>query len=422
MHFEPPTRGNGLSLSQSAALRLTAGLLATAITLVALPLRAATTEPGRLFGTWDGERTRLEQEGITFTLFNTLDAYSNVSGGYERKTEVFDRQRVSIDFDLEKLTHWQGATFFMTGVAQGGPNYAKQGIGVYTNPSGIEGARTTRLGEIGLVQKFFDGLGTLKVGKLDGVGEFGLQELGSTFLNDELSYVPNITFASGMPFDPAGKLGIVLSLQSSGGFYVKGGLYASNDLDAYAHDYSGFRFDLRGPAVAGAEVGYRGSVGGLPGVYKVGVHYNYGDFHDLSTGAVVDGNHLVYLNASQTLLQLDANSPQRHLDAGVTLSFQPENRNTNRFEATAILRCVGPTSSRPYDEIGLGFISSHFSPGYTSSPGVTGGTETTVELTYKALITPWLVLQPDAQVVFNPRGDSSRSDVVILGARAVVTF
>jgi len=377
-------------------------------------------------------RPALEDHGITFDLFETFDTYGNVSGGDHRAQEYFARTRLTMDLDLEKLVQWQGAEFYATAVTQQGENFGHDKIDVYTDPSGIEGKQTTRLAEIWLQQKLFDGKVALKIGKLDGVGEFGAQELASTFMNDELNYVTNQTFTAGMPFDPAGKPGAVLTFKPLeglvlGGFYSKVGIFAANRDDAYYHDDTGASFAIRYPALLAAEIGWRTpeKSGLLPGVYKVGMHYNFGDTPRFD-GTIAPDNYFIYGNASQTLYYLDAGKT-RHIDAGVTLGGAPGDRNKNYLEVTAILRAVGPWVSRPLDEVGAGFIVSNFSHDFGEQSVDTGGadlsgSEKTLELSYKAHVNRWLILQPNVQFVFDPLGDSNRRTVVLLGMRTVVIF
>ena len=73
------------------------------------------------------------------------------------------------------------------------------------------------------------------------------------------------------------------------------------------------------------------SSGLLPGVYKAGFHYNFGNTSRFD-GIVEEGNYFIYGNASQTLHYLDADKT-RHCDAGFTLSGAPGNRNRDEFEA-----------------------------------------------------------------------------------------
>ncbi|MHC4555596.1 MAG: carbohydrate porin, partial [Planctomycetota bacterium] len=41
---------------------------------------------------------------------------------------------------------------------------------------------------------------------------------------------------------------------------------------------------------------------------------------------------------------------------------------------------------------------------------------------YNAQITPWMSISPSVQYVTNPGGDSSISDAVVAGVRALITF
>jgi porin len=388
--------------------------------------------PYFLTGDWGGLRPLLEQHGVTFDLFETYDTYGNVSGGDHRAEEYFGRTLLTMDVDLEKLVGWTGAEFYVTAVTQQGPNYSQNRIDVYTIPSGIEGKQTTRLAEIWLQQKFFGDKVALKVGKIDGSGEFGGQELASSFMNDELNYTPNLTFTAGMPFDPAGKPGAVLTLKPLdgpilSGFYIKGGIFAGNDNNAYLHDDTGTSFAVRAPTIMAAEVGWRTPEKSnlLPGVYKVGMHYSMGDTSRFD-GTVASNNYIIYGNFSQTLHYLDTERT-RHVDAGLTLGGAPGDRNKNYLEATAILRVVGPWAARPKDETGVGFIVSNFSHDFSEQSVDTGGpdlsgSEKVFEISYKAQINRWFVLQPDMQFIFDPQGNSSRRTVVLLGMRTFVTF
>jgi porin len=45
-----------------------------------------------------------------------------------------------------------------------------------------------------------------------------------------------------------------------------------------------------------------------------------------------------------------------------------------------------------------------------------------IEATYAAQITPWLVVEPDIQLILNPGGVTKSSDALVLGARAIINF
>ncbi len=381
-----------------------------------------------LFGDWGGARADLEAKGVSFSAFHTFDVYDDFSGAADSGTAYFGRQRVALDLDLEKLIDWENSYISISGVYQYGQNYNRSRFGVFTNPSSIEGNETTRLANIYFGQSLFDGKLSYKVGKVDGVGEFGAQEYGSTFMNDEFAYVPNALFGSALPFDPAQKLGLVVTYAPfNNGLYIKGGIFDSNQLDAYEDDDHGLSFDWEGPVAYAAEIGYRSNPDktSTPGFIKLGAHYNTGNFSEHLSSDVSDNNYLIYLNAGRTLHNFDSEGT-RHLDASFTWAHAPEDRNLYANEFTALIRAIGPFAARPNDEIGLGFIAAFISDDYSEASLNSGGSssneEYTIELTYKAAVTPWLKIQPSLQAVANPAGDTDRDTVWIAGLRTVITF
>jgi len=410
----------------------TLALPAICLTSVSAHANYDITETPYLFGDWGGARTDLAEAGVELKFEHIFDIYDDFSGASESGTAYFGRQRVAATFDLEKLLGWSDAIISISGVDQYGNNYNRSRFNVLTNPSSIEGADTTRLANIWFGHTVLDGQLTYKVGKLDAVGEFGAQEYGSTFMNDEFAYVPNAIFGSGLPFDPAQKLGFVFEYRladatETDGLYIKAGVFDSNNSDAYLDDHNGLSFDWTGPVAYAGEIGYRNSASGKPLFVRLGGHYNTDDFADLSstTGETIDNNYLVYLSAGKTLHHLD-NSGDRYIQASFTYNYAPEDRNTYHHQVTALARAIGPFAARPQDELGIGLVAAYLSDDFSDNRirggGATADAEYTIELAYKAAITPWLTLQPDLQVVLDPSGDDSRDPVWIAGFRTVVQF
>jgi len=48
--------------------------------------------------------------------------------------------------------------------------------------------------------------------------------------------------------------------------------------------------------------------------------------------------------------------------------------------------------------------------------------ETILELTYNAVVTPWLNFQPDAQYILNPGALGTQHDALVLGVRCAMNF
>ena len=50
------------------------------------------------------------------------------------------------------------------------------------------------------------------------------------------------------------------------------------------------------------------------------------------------------------------------------------------------------------------------------------GAEMVLEFTYKAIFTPWLYIQPDAQFIINPGGTQDLKNAFVIGGRVSVNF
>ena len=73
------------------------------------------------------------------------------------------------------------------------------------------------------------------------------------------------------------------------------------------------------------------------------------------------------------------------------------------------------------DRLGVAVARASFGAPFRRTNAATRA-ETVVELTYRAPVTRWLTVQPDAQWVVDPGGDPRRRDALVLGMRAEVGF
>jgi carbohydrate-selective porin OprB len=396
-----------MKLIQSTALAI------VSLAVLTTPLYAARdaaeanyylSETPYLLGYRGGARTDFKNSGATFNVYNIFDVCDDFSGAIGNGAEVFDRQRVSAAFDLEHLLGWESTTFDVSGVAQYGKNYNRSRFGVLTNPRSIEGRETTRLATIWFGQTLLDGQLDYKIGKVDVVGAWGAQENGRTFMNDELAYVPNAIFGSGLPFDPAQKLGLIVTYRLRASIagrrlYIKGGVFGSNNSNAYAEDHKGLDFSWRGPVAYAGEIGYRDPGAGKPCLVQFGGHYNTENFANLGgSEGFSDHNILVDPSAEKTFHYFD--SDEKHpLNISLTWVNYPVNRNTYHNEFTAALQAQGPFASRSHDALGIGFIAAYLSDDYSASVltsrGRSAREECIIEVAYKIATTRWLTLQPD---------------------------
>jgi carbohydrate-selective porin OprB len=101
-------------------------------------------KPRHLLGEWGGERTRLQQRGVTFDFQYVSDSLWNLKSEQPERFASWDRFRATVDIDFGELTGQKGLYFHATGLWQGGGSLGTY-LGLLTSPSGMSSERTARL-------------------------------------------------------------------------------------------------------------------------------------------------------------------------------------------------------------------------------------------------------------------------------------
>jgi porin len=400
-----------------------------------------------MLGDWGGERTKLEKEGITFDFNDIGDFLADVSGSQEHHATYFGRFRATMDIDFNKLSGFDGE-FFFSGIYQYGRNLSGDYLHVNTLTSSIAGEESERIDQLWYQQGFFNSMMKIKLGQVAAVNEFGATDFFDILFNDELGYAPNAIFNTKQPFSPAGKPGAIIwgdLSEITPGLYTKVGVFTGYD-NPYRPDSNGVDYydDFNHGITGSAEIGYKEQHTQYDGTYKLGMNWNSGfAYVNPATGQQYGHDYNIYAVAEKTLyhpLKLsEARDPKdmkemrgssldttKGLDMLWEFVGEPGDRNPLDYEFTMGARYTGLIPCRPTDKIGLGLIYSNngdaFSTAYeaTGRGGLQG--ETTLEADYQYNPAPWLSIQPDIQYILDPGGDSSRSDILVLGLRTIVKF
>jgi porin len=162
----------------------------------------------------------------------------------------------------------------------------------------------------------------------------------------------------------------------------------------------------------------------------LGFNYtNQSGFTELRTGQQLKGNYNGYMTIEKTVFHPEDNGKldtSRGLDLLLQIFGEPDDRNPVDFEITFGGRYTGLIPGRDKDKVGFGFIYSHTSHQQSLANQDIGGSslggEEVLELDYQLNITPWLAIQPDLQVIFNPNGDSKRDTILVPGIRTITVF
>jgi porin len=402
-----------------------------------------------LFGDWNGERTRLADQGIQFDFGYTSEAAHNFSGGTAHLTRYTDQWNVGATFDLNKLWGWKGSSFQIAVTDRNGRNLtADANLPVYQQVQEVYGrGQTWHLTVFAFNQKFFNDRLEWSIGRLP---------VGSDFDAFSCDF-QNLTFCGSPPGNIAGDYWINwptsqwaswLKLNTTDQTYVKLGAYQLNPKyidDDWARS-NGWKANFPGGttgALIPMEFGWTPSINGLPGSYKIGGWYNNAGGSDL------------YYDINHEPIALTGEAPlQDSSRYGGYLGFQQQVTGVAGgkglslfFNATMADKRTSPTDrqfalgaeysgpfNRPNDMIGFAVGATHGSSSLAAyqrlynqlNPDATipvqSGYEYATELFYNWSPIPSINLRPNLQYVINPGGTSQNRNVFVLGLKTIIAF
>jgi len=427
-----------------------------------------------LLGDTGGVRPALATYGISLGLSETSEVLGNVAGGIHRGADYDGWTQMSLTLNTEKALGWAGGTLNISALQIHGRNLSQDNLDTLQTVSGIEADRATRLWELWYQQAFLGSRADVKLGQQSLDQEFIVSQYAGLFLNSMLGWpmVPAADLYAGGPAYPLSALGVRLRAHASPALTVLGGVFDDNPPggpftdDSALHDgeASGTRFNLSTGALFIGELQYAAGQSptkgctsvtcGLPGTYKLGAWFDTAGFPDQHLGT--DGlslanplsngmprtdrhNFSLYAVVDQTVWRAGSDSP-RSVSVFLRPMGAPGDRNLVSFSLNAGVTLQAPFAGRDNDAVGIGYGFAQVSSGaaqldrdtgfFSGAPYPVRSSESFLELTYQAHLTPWWVLQPDFQYVFNPGGgiqnpaNPSRriANETVLGLRTVITF
>jgi len=407
-----------------------------------------------LTGSWVGARTSLSNMGIDWSLTYTGELFSNASGGLIRGAAYEDLIDFEVDCDLSKLFGWKGGTAHLSlyQIDNSGRNVGDL-VGAISDISGIDARPTFRLFTL-YVQQELGSVGSLRIGQIAADDEFVISDTAALLVNGSFGWANPVddNLPGGGPAYPLATPGIRLKLDPSEEVKVLGAVFSGNpagncppNKNPEVCNKHGTTFSLTGGALFMGEVQYRPNAkpngddnGGSPeSAYRLGGWYHNDEFPDLANPNIERaGNWAVYGIFDQTVWRNASSALTLFLGVAAT----PEDRSPISFYIDGGFGITGPLASRPDDVIVFGVaysdISSNLAALDKATRRATGisipiqDSETAIELTYIAQVTPWWTLQPDLQYIIHPGGnvpspnDPNRAveDSFLVGLRTSVTF
>lgn len=374
-------------------------------------------------GDWHGLRSELEDRGISVEGTYVNDSFSSLAGGLERNRRIkplglFD---VYVNLDSEKLGLWKGGTFTTHFQSNYGKGILDSYIGGYQNISNVDaGASVLQISEYFYNQSLFEDKLNIKIGKQDANADFVAIATSANFLNASYGCMANIP----LPTYPDPGLGLALTFKPLEHLTIKSGIYDGGARGSTMGFETAFQGDSSKFIIN--QIGFDYNIKEHPGSLIMGswIHTKGTDeISNLEDVRTFSNNHGLYVAAEQLIYKENKNDSDD--DQGLAIfgqfSSAPADRNETSICYNAGLQYKGLIPNRDNDFIGIGLSNINFSNRLQSiEDDARQGSEKVLEVFYKALVTPWLVVQPDVQIISRPNGQSTTS--VTVGLRTVITL
>jgi porin len=366
---------------------------------------------------------------VSLGLTYTGDVWANTTGGLRRDEQYLDNLDITAAIDAEKAFNIPGGSFFFYGLYNNNNELSGPIVGDLQTVSNIDTTTAFRLYEAWYEQQFGGGAGSLKVGLYDLNSEFDAIDTAGLFINSSHGIGADFaqTGLNGPSIFPVTSLAARLQFQ------------VTEDVLVRAAVLDGVPGSLTHPRRTAVKLG-NGDGALLVGEVEfdldgtttdIGLWHYTSKFDDLEA---VDprtrlpiqrgGNTGAYLSAERQMTS--PYNDERGLALFTRIGFAKSSINQFSSYLGAGGSYTGILDSRPDDQLGLALArvtnGSTFRRASAAGGTPVGRTETNLELTYRAQLTEWLTVQPDAQWIINPGADPSLQNAFVVGLRFEIGF
>jgi porin len=390
-------------------------------------------------GDWGGVRSALEAKGVTLRAHYISETAGNPFGGLRQGATYAHQVDAGADLDLSKLIGLPGGTLHATFTERTGYSLAQNYIGNIISVQEIFGSgQNVRLAELAYEQSLLADRLNAKLGWIHASDEFATSPLYCYFQNNGLCGQIAIVINSGFTIFPTGSRGARVKVKPRDDLYLQAGIYEVNP--TLSQSANGFKLGTSGATgvIVPTELGWQPRVGaaGLPGHYRVGGYYDTSLAPWLGSpiggpSAMARGRWGFYLQADQTIYR-PAPDSVRNLTLFAVFGYAgPGTALLQTYWQLGLVN-KGTFAGRDHDTIGLAVnrssISSQLIAAQNQANALAPGSvavqsaETTIELNYRAQLSPWFSLMPNIQYVLQPNGVSTIANALVLGLQAKVTF
>lgn len=387
---------------------------------VPAPRGAFLTLIGAACGAGVGAGAAHAEQAVQFGAVYTGDVMSSWSDTVNGRARYLDSTSFTLDADLSKLTGHTGPILHADLNITSGAS-ANDDIGTLQGVDNIESGRErTRIYELWAEQGFFGGKLSARAGFQEINSEFNATDSSGMLLNASFGLTPELsgTGSNGPSTYPstAPSLRVLAAVNESVDV-----LAAAFNADALGiSEPGGPDLAFNNGALVISQLNWRG-----PALVSLGA-WSYTqpqpDVHDVDLPGEPLGRDAkgLYASVEKKVWEGGEKAATAFVRGGVS-----DGRTTDfAGSVQAGVLFERPVASRPDSHASVGVATAFTSDGFQDNARDAGfspaDAETTFEFTYSDNIFPWLTVQPDLQLTFNPGGDKDADMGVTAGLRITI--
>lgn len=350
------------------------------------------------------EAAEAEHDPVTISAGYTADLWRNAAGGLRVANVYLDKVQLAARLDGERAFGWSGLTLQLAAFHTNGAQLSGPLVGDRHTVSNIDAPEVTALQEASIEQDW--GPVSLKAGVLDLNTMFDVNEVGGLFVNSAHGIGPDFSQAgeNGPSIFPMPGLGARVEARA-GNWTLRVGAFDGLPGRRGAFLRQGFELGREEGALLVGEIEHAGAGDGRLLIGK----WRHTGVVDPETGLRAGGGGGAYVLVQPPTMSWRGRAVRTFLRVGAADGVDYA---VSRYVGAGVA-LDGP-AWRERDELGLALAATDFAATHARDVGG-AKRELSLELTYRAEITPWLAVQPNLQWVSRPGGGVD--DAVVVGLR-----